>query len=335
MNYCNPLKLALIGCGYWGRKYLNTLLTFTSAQLVKICDSNFQLLPMLKTEFPDLAFTGSLEEIWEDSEIKGVIIATPAGTHFDLARQALEAGKDVLVEKPLVLNTTQGIELQSLAKRTRKLLMVAHIYAYHPAVQLIKKLLNEGALGELYYLNFMRTTLGPLRRDINPAWDMGVHDISILLHLFECLPKGVSAQGVKFIGEVEDAVFMQLFYQKALAQIQVSWFNPRRIRELMLVGSKQTLVFDEVANPWELMLYRQGFQTAPQALSLQVPLAPDALEVLKIESRMPLELMSSHFIDCISSRREPDTGVEVGLQAVNILEKVEASLQAQGAYQII
>ncbi len=249
-------NIAIVGTGYWGKNLVRNF--YNLGALNTICDSNPDQLETYLEQYKGITGAISFSEVLGNEEIEGVVIATPAETHFDLAREAMLAGKDVYVEKPLCLSEQDGEELNILAEEHNKILMTGHLLWYHPAVIKLKEMVEEGALGRIQYIYSNRLNLGKLRREENVLWSFAPHDISVIIGLLEELPSAIQAQGGNYLHQqIADTTMTLLDFPSGVkAHIFVSWLHPFKEQKLVVVGDKQMVVFDDTA-PWssKLTLY--------------------------------------------------------------------------------
>jgi len=314
------LKIAVVGAGYWGK---NLLRVFNELGVLQaICESdpdNPNLTPYAKTKL----YTDYLE-LLSDSDVEAVAIATPAVTHYEMVKKALEAGKDVYVEKPLALTVKEGQELVDIAEKGKRILMVGHILQYHPAVIKLKELISSGELGRVEYIYSNRLNIGKLRTEENILWSFAPHDISVILMLLEEEPVKVSAFGGDYLNRgVYDTTLTTLEFQNGVkGHIFVSWLHPYKEQKLIVVGSKAMAVFDDVSKE-KLFLYPHKIEWKEG----KIPVAQKAeYEVVPVDKKEPLKEELSHFIECASKRKRPQTDGVEGLKVLKILELAEKSL---------
>ena len=316
--------IAVIGTGYWGK---NLVRNFHALNVLHtVCDTNLDTLNTFIEQYPGVYATASFSGVLNDPEIKAIAIATPAETHANLAREALLAGKDVFVEKPLCLSEKEGEELNQLAKDHERLLMVGHLLWYHPVVVKIKQLVDSGELGRLQYIYSNRLNLGKLRREENVLWSFAPHDISVILGLTGEMPISIRAQGGNFLHQqiADTTVTLLNFASGIRAHIFVSWLHPYKEQKLVVVGEKQMAVFDDTA-PWEdkLLLYPHSIEW-----SGNIPTANTAEAIrIDIEEDEPLRAECLHFLDCIQTRTTPRTDAEEGLRVLRVLNSCQSSLE--------
>ncbi|MGA2670025.1 MAG: Gfo/Idh/MocA family oxidoreductase [Dehalococcoidia bacterium] len=323
-------NIAVVGCGYWGKNLVRNFAELGA--LRAICDSNSEVLSKLAALYPNVKGETNLDAMLTDKEIKGVVIALPAALHYPAARQALLADKDVFVEKPITSKSSEAQELVELAEKRKCILMVGHLMLYHPAVHILKRHIQSGDLGEIYYLYSTRVNLGQVRRDESALWRLAPHDISLFLYLLEDFPEVVSAQGISYIQpHLEDVVFITLqFRPNVLAHIHASWLDPHKIRQLTIVGSKQMAVFDDMEPEHKLKIYDQGVVDNRDKLaspSGTLALRSEGVFLPRVDLAEPLSLECRHFLECIKNRSTPLSNGKQGLEVVRILEKIEKVME--------
>lgn len=320
-------NIAVIGCGYWGQ---NLVRNFTAlGALSTMCDSNPQNLSRLGPLYPSVKSETNFERVLADEEIKGVVISTPAVFHYSIAKQALKAGKDVFVEKPLALKVDEAEDLIKLAEKTGKLLMVGHLLEYHPAIVKLKELVVSGELGKINYIYSSRLNLGKFRTEENILWSFAPHDISVILLLLKEMPSQISAHGGQYLNHgIEDVTVTTMsFANGTKAHIFVSWLHPFKEQKLVVIGDKKMAVFDDVVPENKLVLYENYIEWHDR---LPLPAKKRGIPV-KFVMDEPLKLECQHFLDCLESRQKPRTSGEEGLEVLRVLDASQKSLELQGA----
>lgn len=315
-------NIAVIGCGYWGKNLVRNFHDLGALRL--ICDTDPTREPWAKEKYPDTSFTSSLESVLNDNQIAAIAVATPAITHFDIARAAMQAGKDVFVEKPLALQVWEGEELVELASKNGRILMVGHILLYHPAVIKCGELINRGELGKIQYLYSNRLNIGKIRTEENILWSFAPHDISVMLALLNEQPHAVSCHGATYLHpNIADITMSQFVFPSGVqAHLFVSWLHPFKEQRLVVVGSDRMAVFDDTADD-KLVVY-------PHKISWKdrVPVAVKAQgEPVPIEAKEPLRAECEHFLECVKSRKQPRSDGKEGLQVLRILRKCQESME--------
>jgi predicted dehydrogenase len=327
------LKLGIIGCGSWGSNLLRNLADLENTHLKWICDADPLKLSAAKKQYPGVKGTTVFTDILEDPEVDGVLVATPPISHATMAKQVLLADKHVFVEKPLALSSEDAYALVKLADRKKRILMVGHLLRYHPAVIKLKEIIDSGELGEVFYIYSQRLNLGTIRRHENALWNLGCHDISVMLYLLGEDPLAVSAVGNPYVQEeVEDTVFVNLqFANKKMAHIHVSWLDPHKVRRITVVGSKRMAVFDDMEKERKIIVYDKGF-VSPEHDSVDTPIEirEGRRQYPKVHHQQPLHLEVQHFAECIRKNKKPRTDGVEGLKVVEILSAAQKSLSGRG-----
>src|SRR5262245_47568667 len=320
--------IGLVGAGNWGGNWLRTLADMPEADLRWVCDLNEGLLANIRGRHPGVRTTTQFDELLRDPALDGVVIAAIAPTHYPLARKALEAGKHVLVEKPMTLTAADAVELNRVAAQARRALMVGHLMEYHPALPAIRKLIDGGELGDVRRIESRRSNHGVLRTDENAWWSLAPHDISMAVRLMGDWPVAIQCDGQNIIQPmVADVVGGTLkFPGDRVARIDVSWHDPAKVRQFKLYGSRKWVVFDDML-PWErkVIVYDRGFDVdAAGRITTrrggETPLPLDTTEPLLAEAR--------HFIECVRTGVCPLSDGESGLAVVSVLEYGQKSLEA-------
>jgi len=323
------LNVAVVGNGYWGKNLVRNF--FELGALRTVCDESPLVEANIREKYPLLAFCRDYSEVLSDENIAAVVLATPAALHFDMAKRAIQAGKDVFVEKPLALSAAEGSELVELAARNRRILMVGHILQFHPAVQKLKELIRAGALGQLQYVYSNRLNIGKIRTEENILWSFAPHDISVMLGLLDEEPESVTCEGGFYLtNRVADVTLSQFAFTSGVrAHIFVSWLHPFKEQRLIVVGSEKMAVFDDTAAD-KLLLYSHRVEwkdRIPNAVKADAePVALDASEPLRNECR--------HFLDCMVSRRSPLTDGREGLRVLRVLNACQKSLEGHKVVSI-
>lgn len=329
------LRFGVVGYGYWGPQLVRNLDRLTMGEVAYIADLSEERRQAAHFEFPSAQVTADLNEVLA-SDVDALVIATPIRTHHKLARMALEHGKHVFVEKPLTANSAQAEELVALADRVGRVLMVGHTFMYNPAVEKLRSLVQDGDLGNVYYIDAMRVNLGLFQPDINVMWDLAPHDLSILNYVLGMHPVSVSAQGGSYVRpNVHDVVYLTLKYPNGLlAHIHVSWLNPSKMRRFTVVGDKQMAIYDDVEATEKIRVFNRGVD-APERTStfgeFQLSYRYGDIVSPHIRWSEPLAMECRHFAESILEEKKPRSDGLNGLRIVQILEAADASLAAAGA----
>lgn len=319
-------SVAVVGAGYWGINHVRNF--YELGALGMVCDTNRDSLARLAERFPGVRVEADYRAALADESIRGVVIATPAETHYSVASAAIEAGKDVLVEKPLTLDVSEGEAMVRLSASRGSILMIGHLLEYHPAVLRLRELIESGTLGELRYVYSNRLNLGKVRREENILWSFAPHDIAIILRLVDSWPSRVAATGGSYIQpRIADVTVTNIEFPTGVrAHIFVSWLHPYKEQRLVVVGSKRMAVFDDVRREDKLVVYDQGVEIVSGEL---VTRKNDGVAEA-LEASEPLRRECLHFLDCIRTRRKPLTDGESGLRVLRILDAAERSLASDG-----
>jgi len=328
------IKIGQVGLGAWGKNLLRTFSGLSDVSVVSACDSDQSLLSRLAPSYPGVEFISDPRKVTENPGIDAVIIATPPASHFELASAAMQNGKDVFVEKPMVLGIEDGRKLLELADSKKRILMVGHIMEYHPASLRLKDYIDSDKLGKVHYLYATRVNLGKVRDIENSLWSFAPHDISLILFLLGKMPVRVTATGADYLQKgIEDVSFMTMHFEdKTMAHIHVSWLDPHKERKLTVVGSKMMAVFDDAESSEKIWLYDRGvdtkmdYNTYGEYLSLR---AGDII-IPKLDSAEPLKLECQHFINSVKTRLQPRSDGRDGLRVLTILNAAQKSMEQGG-----
>lgn len=319
--------VAVIGAGYWGK---NLVRNFHELQaLATVCDSDGARRQALREQYPSVRMCPDYRDAFHDSHILAVAISTPAETHGELVKEALLAGKDVFVEKPLCLSVQTGRELVTLAREKGRILMVGHLLWYHPAVLKLKELIDQGELGRIQYIYSNRLNLGKIRREENILWSFAPHDISVILGLLNEMPDAVRAQGGNYLHQsIADVTISLLSFASGVrAHIFVSWLHPFKEQKLVIVGDRKMAVFDDMEKKDKLLLYPHSIDWKNQ-----IPIANKAdAQAVEIDDQEPLRAECQHFLDCVAIRNRPRTDGEEGLRVLSVLQRCQDALEKEAS----
>jgi predicted dehydrogenase len=330
------IGLAVIGCGEWGPNHIRNFQSQSGARVLAAVDLVPKRLDRVRALFPNLNCESDAAKVFRDERIQAVVIATPLRTHYALVRDALLADKHVLCEKPLCETTAQARELVDLAKQRKLILMVGHVFLFNPGIIKVKQLVDTGELGRLHYLLAIRTNLGPIRKDCNVAFDLATHDISIFNWFMESEPTEVSATGASFLqAGIEDVVSISLTYPgNVFASIQASWLNPKKIRQITVVGSQQMVTWDDLQLGVPVACYDKRAtvkkQYADYGEFLRVSTWEGDVRLPHVGTEEPLRRQAHYFLEAVETRYIETSEGEFSLGVVKTLEAVAASLQQNG-----
>jgi len=333
------IRVAVLGAGEWGPNLVRNFHNKQTSEVVWIIDRDAARLAEVQARFPDVQVSEEPARAFSDPAVDAVVVATPTSTHFTLAQQALQHSKHVLVEKPLTTKVKQGLGLLELATSQQLVLMVGHVFVYNPGIRKVKEYLDAGHLGKMYYVSMVRTNLGPIRLDVNAAWDLAAHDLSIVNYWLEAEPLSVSAIGGTWINQgIEDAVFATLTYpQGVLVNLHASWLNARKARDITVVGERRMLTFDDMDLNEPLRIYDKqvtDVRTRPTYVdsfaSFRASVRKGDITVPKVPLGEPLAAQCAHFLECIVSGKQPFSGGREGIAVVRALEAMQRSIRARG-----
>jgi len=327
--------IAVVGLGYWGPNWIRNLHQLRCANRLIACDLDAGCREHISALYPGVATTASFEDLLHDSHLDAMVIATPVSTHYRLARMALEAGKSVLVEKPLAMSCRDSAKLVRLAREQGRTLMVGHTFIYSAPVLKIRELIDAGELGDVLYIGSTRANLGLFQHDVNVAWDLAAHDISIILMLMGRMPDAVSCQGQSHYGQgVEDVALLTMHFPgKVIAFVHVSWLDPNKIRRTTIVGSRKMLVYDDTMPQEKIRVYDRGVNVHPYYDTygeFHFSYRYGDIQIPRIEESEPLRVECQHFVDCVRDGATPRTDGLDGLRVVSVLEAANLSLGENG-----
>ena len=329
------LQVGVIGCGYWGPKLARNFRDLPGAQLKQVSDLRQDRLAEIQQLYPEVGVTTDFRELLAGG-VDAVVVATPVHTHYPLVREALLAGKHVLVEKPITSDSKQAERLVELAAGKGLTLMVGHTFVYNPAVQAVRQIIQSGGLGSVYYINSSRVNLGLLQPDINVMWDLAPHDISILRYILDKDPLTVSARGAVYINTFNnqpEVVYMTLFFEAGvMANLRLSWLDPVKLRRLTVVGSHKMLVYDDIADD-KVVLFDKGVDVPPYSVTedeFRASYRHGEESIYPIEWVEPLRAECACFIDCIRNGTVSPSSGEEGVKVLRVLETAQRSLNNGG-----
>lgn len=328
------IHMAVIGCGQWGPNHVRNFSHLAGSRTLMCADLDTHRLKVMKETFRYIHPTTDYREILRHPKIDGVVISTPTQSHYKLVKESLLAGKDVLCEKPLCTEIKQAEELIRLAQKKKRILMVGHVFLFNAGIQKLKELMSQKTFGKLYYLHSERTNLGPIRSDVNAIWDLAPHDIAIFNYLLNSSPVEVSARGGKYLQGLEDVAFISLLYPKnILVNIHVSWLDPKKVRQITVVGSKRMLTWDDLDNAMPVRIYdRTVVQHYYETFGEFYLRAKEGnITIPKIDLYEPLKTQDAHFLDCIIKRKQPLTDAKSALSVLKTLKAIDESLTRRGA----
>jgi predicted dehydrogenase len=332
-------KIGVIGFGHWGPNVCRAFAENLNCILEIIIEQDLERIALAKSIYPNLKVSNNLEELLTNPEIDAVAIITPTTTHADLVEACLLAGKHVFVEKPMTNRSFSAKNLIEISKKVNKILMVGHIFVYHPTIIKAKEIIVQGEIGDIYQINMIRTNLGPIRTDVGVAWDLASHDLSILKFLIGELPKFIQNIEGSWINKgISDSSIITLIYENNLiANINCSWLNPKKVREITIVGSKKMMIINEMDLNYPITVYDKGIRGKSSTFPFieNIEQFRNAIRTgeetqIYVESNQPLKLEINHFVDSISKHSKPNTDGFFGMEIVQLLELAEMSASKNG-----
>lgn len=335
------MNVAVVGAGYWGPNLIRNFVATEGCRLRAVCDQSQDRLAAIQRGYPGVELTTRFGELLTDPHVDAIAIASPARTHFALARDSLEAGKSTLVEKPLAMTAAECDELIAVAEKASAVLMVGHTFEFNAAVEYVEDLILRGELGEIYYIYSQRLNLGVVRQDVNAMWNLAPHDVSIALRWLGNMPTAVSARGHTYLQDgIEDVVYADLEFPDGVAvHIHVSWLDPGKVRSTTVVGSRKMVVYDDGSTDAKVQIFDKGIDRAHMDGSLGefdsfggFQLTQRAGDVLipKIDFPEPLKRECAHFVECVAEGKRPTTDGENGRRVVQVLQAADESLSTGG-----
>jgi predicted dehydrogenase len=329
------MRIGVIGYGYWGPNVVRNFHAHESSEVVLVCDQSPKCQERLKKAHPAMPFTTDANEVIKSPNIDMVAVVTPVWTHFDLAKAALENGKHIFVEKPFTSSAVQAEELIELADRKNLKIMVDHTFLFTGAVKKIRQLVDEGALGDLYYYDSLRVNLGLFQHDINVIWDLAPHDLSIMDYVIQAKPEAVVATGERHLNGVEDVAFITVYFPKhVIAHVNVSWLSPVKVRTTLLGGEKKMIVWNDLEADEKLKVYDKGVSMSVNPDNLRrllVSYRSGDMWSPQLEAVEALRAETAYFLQCISENKKPFNDGAAGLRVVRILEAADKSVRNRGA----
>jgi predicted dehydrogenase len=328
------LRAALVGTGYWGPNLANSIERTGKAVLDSLCDANPKNLSALARRYPHARATTEIGEMMHDAGVDAVFIATPTATHYELGKLALEAGKHVLIEKPLATCFREAAELARLAEEKGLVLMVGHVFEYNAAIRAVDDLIKSGELGEIYYMSFERTNLGPVRTDVGALWDLATHDASIMCDFMSAAPVSVTARGQSYLNPgIDDVVFATFNFEHGVAaHVHASWLNPSKVRQVTVVGSKKMVICDDLDLRYPVRLYDKRVSLPPLQeitgtfLQHKTLVVDSGATIPVIQTKEPLLTELDDFFECIISGRTPRANGMSGWRVVRVMEAAAESI---------
>ena len=329
-----PVKVAVVGQGYWGPNILRVLMETHLAEVVYCCDLDEKRLEKVRRRYPGLKTTTNFKAVISDPAVQAVLIATPISTHFPLASEVLNAGKSVFVEKPLTESVEKAEALIKLAEKHKQVLMVGHTFEYSPSVLKMKGIISSGELGKIYFISSTRVNLGLHQKDVSVIWDLAPHDFSIIFYLLEESPSQIQAVGRDCVKtKLPDVAFINLrFPSGIIAHMEISWLSPSKLRNTTIVGSKKMLVYDDTQPVEKIKIFDHGVNFHDPETFGEYQLSYRTGDIIspKLDTFEPLATEIGHFIECVTTGKKPRSDGYSGLRVVKALEMAEKSMNQDG-----
>lgn len=332
----SQIRIGVVGCGYWGPNHLRVFSQLGGSRVTAFSDLDPKRLATIGAQYPDAKGYADFRELIASPEVDAIVVCVPTKKHFEIAKAALEGGKHVLCEKPLTVDPHEAKALASLAESHKRILMTGHVFLFNPGILKLKELITAGTPGRLFYLRALRTNLGPVRHDVNAVYDLASHDIAIFNFLMNAQPVSASAVGQAFLQPgIEDLAFISLKYPNdVMANIQVSWLDPKKLREIVVVGDKQMVVWDELAPAGPISIYDKGIvkeQYYDTFGQFQLLAREGDITIPRVKPAEPLKVQNQAFLDCIRAGTIGFSDGPFSVGVINALDAIARSLAAGGA----
>ncbi len=329
------IGVGVVGYGYWGPNLVRNFNETPGSKVVEVSDLRSARLVQARTRYPSIEITTDHRTLMTNPAVDAVVIATPVSTHYDLAMQALRAGKHVLVEKPLAATSEQAMRLMEEADRRNRVLMVDHVFVFTSPVREIRELVMADHLGGIYYYDSVRVNLGLFQHDVNVIWDLAVHDLSIMNYVLPSMPSAVSATGISHIpGQPENIAYITLFFNdRLIAHIHVNWLAPVKIRRTLIGGERKMILYDDLEPSEKVKVYDRGIivhKDVESIYQMLVSYRTGDMWAPQLDTTEGLRTAALHFIHCIEQDEKPITDGEAGLRVVRILEAATRSMMERG-----
>jgi predicted dehydrogenase len=335
----NRIPVGVIGCGYWGPNLIRNFASCPFTEITTVCDASQARLDGVGRNYPHLKLVTSIDQLLEQ-KVQAVAIATPVSTHFPIAKRCLEAGLHVMIEKPLAATTAEARALNDLAERQGRVLMVDHTYLFSNAIRKIKELVDQGELGDLYYIDSIRINLGLFQRDVNVLWDLAPHDLAIVDHILTTQARSISAWGCAHADpNIEDVAYMNVdFGEQMLANFHVNWLSPVKVRQIIFAGSRKSLIFNELNSTEPIKIYDRGIDVGvspEERHRALISYRSGDIWSPQVEAGEALQSAVRHFAECINEQKNPLSDGSMGVRVVQQLEAATRSIRAQGGRVVL
>jgi predicted dehydrogenase len=331
------ISIGVIGCGHWGPNHIRIFSQLPGSKVIMCADLDEKRLDAMAALYPQLQTTKNYQDILNNPAVDAVVVALPTNFHFKITQEALLAGKHVLCEKPLSLSIQECLTLKNLSESKNKLLMVGHIFVFNQGVVKLREYIKSGELGKIHYAHSERTNLGPFRYDVNALWDLAPHDISIFNYLFDSAPISVSARGHKCLGgKLEDLAFATLDYpNNVMVNVHVSWLDPKKVRQITIVGDKKMVAWDDMDIEGPIKLYDKHVEKTDVYYAtygeFQLLSREGSIMIPKIGINEPLKNQAQYFLDCVANNKPPVIAdAQKAYEVVHTLSAISESMNRRG-----
>jgi predicted dehydrogenase len=327
------INIGVIGYGYWGPNIVRNFSALDGAVVQAICDGDARSLDRARKAYPQIGVTQDCSEVLNATNIDAVAVVTPVSTHYELAKRALLNGKHVFVEKPFTATVAQAEELIGIAERKKLIIMVDHTFIFTGAVRTIKRLVQEKALGDLYYYDSVRVNLGLFQRDVNVIWDLAPHDFAVMDYLIDEKPASVAACGKAHVNGLEDTAYITAhFSNNMIAHFNVNWLSPVKVRTTLIGGEKKMLVWNDLEADEKIKIYDKGVEVMNREsdYNLRVSYRSGDMYAPKVEHVEALKRETEYFLSCVTTGERPDNDGQAGLRVVKLLDACSQSVRQEG-----
>lgn len=326
--------VGLVGYGYWGPNLLRNFVSTPDCEVLYCCDAQLSRIKEIRKKFPSIIVTSNYQDLLDDKELDGIIIATPTKFHFPLAKQALESGKDVLIEKPMTLNTRESSELVSMASKLGRIIMVDHTFLFNEPTRKLKLIIDSGEIGDILYIDTSRANLGLFQKDSNAIFDLATHDFSIIQYLLGSSPEWLQAFGQSHYSDQEDVCYIYAEYPKKISvHLHVSWLSPLKIRRMIIVGTKKMITYDDIEVAEKIRIYEKGVHleklSGKDSQEMRINYRSGDILIPNLKTSEALATLAKEFVAAMNTRSIPISDGKFGADVVKLLESSTESLRSR------
>lgn len=327
-------RIGIVGYGYWGPNLLRNFISTPDCEVLYCCDIQLSRIKEIRKKFPSVIVTSNYQDLLDDKELDGVVIATPTKFHYPLAKLALENGKDVLIEKPMTLNTQEASELVSLATKLGRIIMVDHTFLFNEPVRKLKSIIDSGEIGDVLYIDSVRANLGLFQKDSNAIFDLATHDFSVIQYLLNSSPEWLQAFGRSHYSNQEDVCYIYAEYPKKISvHLHVSWLSPLKIRRMIIVGTKKMITYDDIEVSEKIRIYEKGVEleklSGNDTQEIRVNYRSGDILIPNLKTTEALGILAKEFVTAMNSRSVPISDGKFGADVVKLLENSTESLRSK------